>query len=158
MPELCQRDPRVEDKAFLAFVRRQRCCVCGAPPPVQAAHIRMGSLAYGKRDTGRGERPSDCWTTPLCQSCHLDGPEAQHRVGEKRFWQMHNLNPFAIAIRLYAEFAVGRDFTFPVNKSKPKRKRVQPLKRDVANRGKNKAWPSRPLQSASRWPTKRKMR
>ena len=104
MPELRQREPRIEDKAFLVFVREQRCCVCGAPPPVQAAHIRMASLAHGKRETGRGERPSDKWTVGLCSDCHLDGPNAQHKMGEKRFWQSHNLNPFVIAQRLYAEF------------------------------------------------------
>jgi hypothetical protein len=104
MPELRQRDPRVEDKPFLAFLRRQRCCACGAPPPVQAAHIRMGSIAHGKRPTGGGERPSDRWAVSLCVACHMDGPEAQHRIGEARFWRTQNLNPFAIAIRLYEEF------------------------------------------------------
>lgn len=104
MPELRQRDPRVEDKVFLAFLRLQRCCACGAPPPVQAAHIRMSSLALGKREVGKAERPSDKWAVPLCVACHMDGPEAQHRVGEKMFWRVLNLNPCAIAIRLYEEF------------------------------------------------------
>ena len=104
MPELRQREPRVEDKAFLAFVRRQRCCVCGATPPVQAAHIRMGNLTRGKRPTGIGERPSDKFSVPLCVDCHLDGPEALHKLGEERFWQRVGMNPFVFAAALYEEF------------------------------------------------------
>jgi len=104
MPELRQRELRVEDKPFLAFLRRQRCCVCGAPPPVQAAHVRMPSSLYGKRAVGKGERPSDFWAVPLCGACHLDGPEAQHKIGEARFWRAHDLDPFALAKRLYKEF------------------------------------------------------
>jgi hypothetical protein len=100
MPELRQRDPRVEDKAFLAYVRRQRCCVCGAPPPVQAAHIRMASPANNKRQTGKGERPSDKWCTPLCRECH----EVQHKMSEAWFWRYHDFDPFKIALGFYAEF------------------------------------------------------
>jgi hypothetical protein len=104
MTELRQRQPRVEDKAFLAFVRRQPCCVCGAFPPVQAAHLRQACPERGKRATGLGERPDDRWVVGLCAPCHLDGPGALHKVGEEKFWCRAGIDPFEIAATLYAEF------------------------------------------------------
>lgn len=106
--ELRQRDPRVECPAFLAFVRRRPCCACGAPAPSQAAHVRMGEPRLGKRNAGIGEKPSDRWAVPLCAPCHLDSPNAQHRVGEHRFWIGVGLNPFKVAMDLYAQFERGR--------------------------------------------------
>jgi hypothetical protein len=54
--ELRQREPRVEDEAFLAFVRTHLCAACGAPPPNHAAHIAMACPERGKRATGFGEK------------------------------------------------------------------------------------------------------
>lgn len=105
---LRQREPRVECPAFLAFVRTKPCRSCGHPAPSQAAHIRMASIACGKRDTGKGEKPSDRWAVPLCAECHLDGPEAQHKVGEQRFWYRVGTDPCSIAAALYAEFEQER--------------------------------------------------
>ncbi len=106
MTEVGQRTPRVRDERFLIFVRAQSCCICGTPAPSDAAHIRMGSTVYGKRATGLAEKPSDMWCTPLCrpvlgvrQGCH----KSQHGQNEAEFWRNHGLNPFEIAIRLYAE-------------------------------------------------------
>jgi hypothetical protein len=101
---LRQRQPRETNPRFLAFVRQQRCCVCGHWPPVQAAHIRMGNITRGVRHVGMGERPSDCRAVPLCADCHLDGPGALHKVGEARFWARVGINPFVIAEALYAQF------------------------------------------------------
>lgn len=101
---LRQREPRVECPAFLAFVRRRPCCACGAPAPSQAAHVRLGEPRIGKRNTGIGEKPSDRWCVPLCADCHLDSPNAQHRVGERVFWVGVGLNPFKLAMTLYAQF------------------------------------------------------
>lgn len=106
--DLRQRQPRVECKAFLDFVRRRRCCVCGENPPSQAAHLRAGCPERGKRPTGLGERPDDRWAVPLCARCHLDGAGAQHRSGEERFWRRVNIDPFAAAAALYEEFEGGR--------------------------------------------------
>lgn len=104
MTELRQRAPRVEDPDFLAFVRTQRCCRCGAPPKSQAMHIRGASAAHGKRETGKGEKPDDRWALPGCSSCHLDAPDALHRVGEGRFFAAAGIDAFAAAIDLYARF------------------------------------------------------
>lgn len=119
MSELRQREPRVECPAFLAFVRRKPCCACHAPAPNQAAHLRMTDAAHPeKRSVGIGEKPSDRWCNPLCSSCHLDGPDAQHRGNEREFWQRVGINPFANATNLWGQF-VRR-----ANRSPEQRKRI----------------------------------
>ncbi len=166
--ELRQRQPRVEDKAFLAFVRTRRCCSCGAPPPSHAAHIRMACRERGKRETGKGERPSDRYATPMCQTCHLDGPGAQHKGPEAAFWRRVGVDPFAVAAALYAEFTSAHASRSPKRPSqakgatywgakvrRPKRKRPAHFT-FAADKSKPKM-KSRPLRSASRWP-KRTMR
>lgn len=101
---LRQREPRQEDKAFLAFVRTQPCCGCGQWPPVQAAHLRRACPERGKRETGGGETASDRWAVPLCTRCHLDAPDSLHRTSEKGFFRRIGVDPFALAAALYAEF------------------------------------------------------
>jgi hypothetical protein len=102
--QLRQRQPRVKDAAFLAFVRTNPCCACNRTPS-QAAHIRMGSLAHDKRPTGKGERPSDRWSVPLCARCHLG---EQHRMGERIFWEQCGIDPFTIAKKLFERFERDR--------------------------------------------------
>ena len=104
MMQLRQRQPRETDAKFLAFIRTLPCCACGIRYEVQAAHIRMGSVKHGKRQTGMGERPDDKWTLPICAHDHLNGPQSIHRAGEEKFWQRIGIDPFALAIRLYADF------------------------------------------------------
>lgn len=108
MTSIPPREPREHNEAFLAFVRRLACCACKAHPPSQAAHIRMACPERGKRGTGMGEKPHDRWAVPLCADCHLDGAHAQHRVGEQRFWARANVDPFAVAAKLYAAFSALR--------------------------------------------------
>jgi hypothetical protein len=95
---LRQREPREVDEAYLAFVRKQPCTVCRRPGPNDAAHVRAPALHYGKRQTGKGEKPSDRWTLPLCRTHH----EAQHRTNELRFWASYGIDPFALCEALYA--------------------------------------------------------
>ena len=101
---LRQREPREECPAFLAFVRRKPCCVCGAPAPSEAAHIKMSSIAHGKRGAGMHEKPSDRWVTPLCAGCHRLNPEAQHNIGEQQFWYRVDIDPCALALKLWGQF------------------------------------------------------
>ena len=104
MMQLRQRQPRETDAKFLAFIRTLPCCACGRSPPAQAAHIRMGSLRYNKRGVGIGERPSDFWSLPVCVGCHMDDNNSIHRAGEGTFWRRIGIDPFALAIKLYADF------------------------------------------------------
>lgn len=85
--------PRLHDTKFLAFLRQKFCVACGRPPPCEAAHIRIGFRALGKK-------PDDRYATPLCPSCHRE----QHSMNETEFWKRRGLDPFAIAAQLYQEF------------------------------------------------------
>lgn len=109
MGELRQRQPRVECKDFLAFVRRHPCTACGAPAPSQAAHIRFSDAAAGSINPGIGRKSDDRRAVPLCSDCHLDAPDAQHRVGdERKFWERVGVNPFEVAAGLWAQFEASR--------------------------------------------------
>lgn len=124
MTELRQRLPRQECPDYLAFIRRKLCCVCRATHP-QAAHIRMGNSSRNKRDTGMAEKSDDRWAVPLCQDCHLDGENSQHRIGEIRFWAMVRLDPFEIAELYFAEFeSQGGKIPKPNLPGRPKKKRT----------------------------------
>jgi len=104
MTELRQRTPRVRDEAFLRYVRTLPCTACGHAPPSQAAHIRFSDAATGNLNPGVGAKPSDSRAVPLCSGCHLDDNDAQHRVGERKFWARVGKNPYEIAASLYATF------------------------------------------------------
>ena len=138
MTELRQRQPRERDDKFLAFLRLQPCCVCSRPAPSEAAHIRMADPLRGKRETGKGEKPSDRYAVPLCgpiigaaKGCHRE----QHSMDEMAFWKMHEINPFVVADSYYA-IGGGNSTTA---KPRPKRKR-KPTKRSTQ-------WASRKIQN-----------
>jgi len=99
---MTQRQPRVEDPAHLAAVRRLPCLICAKPGPNDAAHIRSGSPLHKKRNTGFGEKASDMWTLPLCRAHH----DEQHSGNELAFWRRHGINPFIEAKRLYGDRSV----------------------------------------------------
>jgi hypothetical protein len=88
------------DAVYLALVRRCPCLSCDADPAGVAAHVRM--TRTGKPITGAGLKPGDHWTLPLCARCHTDGPGAQHRKGEVRFWADLGLDPLPLCQQLYA--------------------------------------------------------
>lgn len=109
-----QRDPRIRDKAHLGRVARLPCLSCWIRKgvftrPVQVAHIRCGyPEAEGWRPVGMAEKPSDIRTAPLCVRCHLDGPHAQHRTGERGWWEALGVYPPAFCAALVAAFAAGQ--------------------------------------------------
>jgi hypothetical protein len=92
MPE---RQPREKDDVYLAWLRTQPCCICGDNTSTEAAHLRIGSVNDGKRETGMGEKPSDKWALPLCSRHH----RMQHSMREDTFWQIHGLDPVALCMR-----------------------------------------------------------
>lgn len=95
--QLRQREPRLLDPGYLAFLRKKPCaCGCGRAAPSEAAHIRIGLFAGQMK-------PHDKHAVPLNRWCHQDAPDAQHK-DEKGFWRRRGLDPFAIAARLYAEY------------------------------------------------------
>lgn len=94
-----RRRPRDESSKHLIWIRTLPSVVSGGLP-VEAAHIRFGSMAHGKRETGVGEKPDDCWTVPLLAAEH----RAQHAHGDERAWwaSIGHTSPLDIALRLWA--------------------------------------------------------
>jgi hypothetical protein len=101
MSELRQRDPRLCDRAHLRFVRSQPCCLPFCGRQAEAAHLRMGNLAIGKEPAGKGEKPHDRYTVPICPYHHRTGIDCQHNNNECDWWQRTGLNPWAIAEMLW---------------------------------------------------------
>lgn len=121
MSELRQRGPRQEDRAHLAFIRTRPCCIKHCNRQAEAAHIRMACLAIGKEYTGKGEKPDDKWTVPLCPYHHRIGVASQHSMGEADFWQMVGINPFPIAQDLWRQSG-GEERASAPKPAKPPRK------------------------------------
>lgn len=95
---LGQRQPRVKDAKHLEFIRRLDCIVCGSPY-TEAAHLRMADAERGKRETGKAEKPSDCWCLPLCARHHRE----QHSHGDERsWWGLQGIDPLSACEALYA--------------------------------------------------------
>lgn len=92
------KHPRIKDPAHLDFIRSLYCASCADNTSVEAAHLRAGSLKYGKRETGMGEKPSDRWALPLCSLCHRE----QHSGDESLFWALRGINPWVLALTLYS--------------------------------------------------------
>jgi len=92
-----QKRPRVKNEGHLDFIRSLSCVICGSPDP-DAAHIRMASDLHGKRHTGMAEKPSDKWTVPLCRAHHGE----QHSHNELTWWARRGIDPFGLALSLYA--------------------------------------------------------
>lgn len=93
---LRQRDPRRHYEDHLAWIRGLPCLVTHIAG-VEAAHIRMGGLNYGKRNTGMGEKPHDCWVVPLSPEQH----RKQHSMSERRYWDEVGINPILVAALLF---------------------------------------------------------
>lgn len=139
---LRQRDPRIKDRIHLDFVRGQPCCVCGSMRNVEAAHLRMRKPEIGK-DTGMGEKPHDAFVTPLCAYHHRTSIQAQHAVGEHRFWfEIHSHNPFEIAARLWRESGGEERAAQPKPPKKPR-----PIKARKPRAMRKKIPAGRPMQS-----------
>lgn len=94
-----QRQPRERDNAHLSYVRRLPCASCGIAGPCDAAHVRMPDLSRGKRYTGKGEKPSDRWTVPLCRPCH----ERQHSGSEAAFWDALGIDVIGLCIEIHTK-------------------------------------------------------
>jgi len=96
------KEPRLHQPSYLSNLRKLPCLRCGTGCGVQAAHIRMINLDWGQRvgirtGAGGGEKPADYWAVPLCHLCHVNGTDAEHRVGTARFWKAAGIDPHKVA-------------------------------------------------------------
>ena len=84
----------------LAFIRKLPCVICGGEGQIEAAHVRMNDASRGKVQAV-GQKPDDRWTVPLCAYHHRMGPKAQHAMGERQFWELHQIDPLRLAELLF---------------------------------------------------------
>lgn len=117
------KQPRLRDERFLRWLRRRPCDVCGHPAPNDAAHLKAGHVLLGKPWAGTA-KPSDMWCSTLCRSCHT----FQHAHGDEiGWWQAQGvLNPWALCMRLYAEFQEANPDAPPAKARGPRK--VKPRK------------------------------
>jgi len=73
-----RRDPR-----YLAWIRTLPCVVCGSSRGIEASHT-------GPR--GLGQKSPDSSAIPLCFNHHRTGRESYHKLGARRFAEVHNLD------------------------------------------------------------------
>ena len=84
---------RHRSKEHLQFVAEQPCLICGRSPS-HAHHVRFA------QSKGLALKVSDEFTVPLCAIHHSEN----HSTGDERnWWQKHNIDPLAIARRLWEE-------------------------------------------------------
>jgi hypothetical protein len=76
MPSFFKQRPP-PDKKRLARIRQLPCLLCHAPPPSEAAHLRIGHVA------GTGLKPPDDLAIPLCHEHHRKETE----MGPPLFWK-----------------------------------------------------------------------
>jgi len=71
------------DPAYLIWLRRQPCLICGRRRGIEAHHL----------DPNMARRGPDDRTVPLCPTHHRDGPAAIHRIGKRRFQERFSPMP-----------------------------------------------------------------
>ncbi|MES2030891.1 MAG: hypothetical protein V4477_17050 [Pseudomonadota bacterium] len=142
MTELRQRDPRQEDPKHLAYVRTQPCCLPFCRREAEPAHLRMENLSIGKEMTGKGEKPHDRYTVPLCPYHHRLGVDCQHNSNEREWWEMRGINPWAIAASLWIESGGAERAAVPAPA-----KRARPIKERKPRELRAKMSSGKPMKS-----------
>jgi len=79
------------DPLYLAWIRSLPCLVCGATRGIEASHT-------GPR--GLGQKSADTSAVPLCAPHHRTRKDSYHKLGARRFSQVHNLDIPAIVEQL----------------------------------------------------------
>ena len=97
LPE--QKRSRTRDSEHMQRIRALPCLACGKTG-CHAAHVNYSDAKHGTVNA-MGRKADDCLTVPLCPDCHLDGPMAQHKGSERRFWDRLGIDPIAVALDLY---------------------------------------------------------
>ena len=83
----------VRNPGYLRWIRSLPCVVCRTTRAVEAAHTGPHGL---------GQKSSDLSAIPLCGRHHRTGDDSYHRLGPRKFAEVHQLNIRAIVARLSA--------------------------------------------------------
>jgi len=81
----------VRNPKYLAWIRTQPCLVCGSTRWIEAAHTGPHGL---------GQKSPDTSAVPLCARHHRTGNDSYHRLGPRKFGELHDLDLVAIVQRL----------------------------------------------------------
>lgn len=73
----------VRSPKYLAWIRTQPCLVCGSIRRVEAAHTGPHGL---------GQKSPDTSAVPLCAAHHRTATDSYHRLGPRKFAEIHNLD------------------------------------------------------------------
>ena len=84
----------VRNPGYLRWIRTLPCAVCRTTRGVEAAHTGPHGL---------GQKSSDLSAIPLCARHHRTGPDSYHKLGPRKFAEVHQLNVPAIVARLSAK-------------------------------------------------------
>ena len=87
----------VRSPGYLQWIRSLPCCVCRTTRAIEAAHT-------GPR--GLSQKSSDLSVIPLCVKHHRTGPDSYHKLGPRRFAEMHRLDIPAMVARLSAKLVI----------------------------------------------------
>ena len=79
---------------YLRWIRTLPCSVCRTTRSVEAAHTGPHGL---------GQKSSDLSAIPLCAGHHRTGDDSYHKLGPRRFAEVHQVNLQAIVARLSAK-------------------------------------------------------
>lgn len=91
-----QKREKVEP-GYLAKIRKLPCCVCDEPPPSQAHHLKCADPGRGK-----GAKPANRWTVPLCNECHIYGVERVGSRQEAAWFRERGILCLDLAVALHA--------------------------------------------------------
>lgn len=103
-----QRQPRLREPLYLAFIRRLPCAVADpdCAGPIEAAHLRFSEARFGRVNSGMQAKPDDRWTVPLCRHHHQHD---QHKRNERVFWESRGIDAGQFCLDLHAAFCAGED-------------------------------------------------
>jgi len=84
----------IRSPLYLQWIRTLPCSVCRATRAVEAAHTGPHGL---------GQKSPDRSAIPLCARHHRTGNDSYHKLGPRRFAEVHQLNIQVIVARLSAK-------------------------------------------------------
>jgi len=87
----------VRNPGYRQWIRSLPCCVCRTTRAVEVAHT-------GPR--GLSQKSSDFAAIPLCARHHRIGKDSYHKLGPRKFAEVHHVNLLAIVARLSARTVI----------------------------------------------------
>jgi len=98
-PKKRKNHRRIISEPHLRMIRQLPCLLSGRP--AEAAHISYGDLEHGKPPNAMGIKADDKYAVPLCPELHRLSNGSQHDCGEREWWEQFDIDPVAVAVRLW---------------------------------------------------------